>query len=467
MKNLVFKSYLYLFLSQSISLVINILMSIVIPKLLNVETFGYWQLFLFYTSFVGFFHFGLNDGIYLRYGGKNLEHLNGGLLKAQFLFLFFLQIILAISFFIYQYFYGREDLNQIIVFVVIFMIISNLTSFMTSVFQAVNKLNFFSILTIITSSTFLLFIGLLFLFNKFNLLYITLSYTISYFLGLIYVLYKSKNILLSKIDWSYRKTFLSECKLNTVVGFFLMISTISSILILGVGRFAIEKKWGVVTFGVISLCFTITTLLLFFIRQIGLVIFPLLKKVNIELQKKYFSLSINILNIILLGCLLLLPLINFIILGWLPKYSDSLNYFIFILPLVIYEGKTQIILVTYMKVQRKEKELMYINVVSMLFSFLLCGVGYYFSSIVFIIIAMTFSSIVRGSILEYFLNLKMGAPNTESLIVVFSMTVLFGLFFNFFESKVAWFSYLAIYGLYLISNMNSIKQIRKEVKLFF
>lgn len=442
------------------------MMSIVFPKVLTMESFGYWQIFLFYSSFVGFFHFGLNDGLYLRYGGKNLENLNGGLLKAQFLFLFVIQIILSVFFFIYQNFYGRADLRQTVFFVVAFMIINNLTSFMTSIFQAVNKLDFFSNVTIITSSTFLLFTGLLFIFHKFTLFYITINYTVSYLLGLIYVLYKSKSILSSKIDWSYIKTFFSEFKLNTFVGFFLMISTISSMLILGVGRFAIEKKWGVITFGIVSLSFTITTFMLFFIRQIGLVIFPLLKKVNINLQKKYFALSINILNIILLGCLLFVPLINFSIVRWLPKYIDSLKYFIFILPLVIYEGKTQIILNTYMKAQRKEKELMYINLFSMLISFVLCGVAYYFSSINFIIIAMTLATIVRGSVLEYFLNLKMSTSNTKSLIIIFVMTVLFVVFFNYLQTDVAWFSYFALYLLFLFLNLNNIKEIRRELKQY-
>ena len=85
MRNEVLKNYFFLLLSQLSILGMNILMSLIFPKLLTIEDFGYWQLFLFYSSYVGFFHFGINDGIYLRYGGKNLETINKDILNSQVL----------------------------------------------------------------------------------------------------------------------------------------------------------------------------------------------------------------------------------------------------------------------------------------------------------------------------------------------------------------------------------------------
>ena len=51
-------------------------------KLIGVEKYGYWQLYLFYTSYVGFFQLGWNDGIYLRYGGEDYNNLDKGLFFA-------------------------------------------------------------------------------------------------------------------------------------------------------------------------------------------------------------------------------------------------------------------------------------------------------------------------------------------------------------------------------------------------
>ena len=56
-------------------LIFGIVRALVIPGLLGVTDFGFWQLYLLYAGFVGIFTFGFNDGIYLRYGGKRADEL--------------------------------------------------------------------------------------------------------------------------------------------------------------------------------------------------------------------------------------------------------------------------------------------------------------------------------------------------------------------------------------------------------
>ncbi|WP_413446107.1 lipopolysaccharide biosynthesis protein, partial [Bifidobacterium longum] len=59
------------FFAQGISMLISAMTSIFVPKIMGVEDFGYWQLFMFYASYVGFFHLGINDGVYLEQGEKH------------------------------------------------------------------------------------------------------------------------------------------------------------------------------------------------------------------------------------------------------------------------------------------------------------------------------------------------------------------------------------------------------------
>lgn len=70
------KGFSYAMMSNFITLITSSLVIIVIPKLIGVQEYGYWQLYMFYTSYVGFLHFGWNDGIYLRYGGKEYKDLD-------------------------------------------------------------------------------------------------------------------------------------------------------------------------------------------------------------------------------------------------------------------------------------------------------------------------------------------------------------------------------------------------------
>lgn len=70
------KNFSYTFSSNLITLVVSTLVTLIVPKLIGVEDYGFWQLYMFYSTYVGFFHFGWNDGIYLRYGGEKYESLD-------------------------------------------------------------------------------------------------------------------------------------------------------------------------------------------------------------------------------------------------------------------------------------------------------------------------------------------------------------------------------------------------------
>lgn len=439
-------------------------MSTVFPKILSVNDFGYWQLFLFYSSFVGFFHFGLNDGVYLRYGGKHIESVNKELLKGQFVLLILMQLILATLLIGYQNLLGREEVSKIVYFTVIFMIISNLSSFITIFFQASNQLRYFSNSTIITSVLFLIAILSLFALKKFSLNFLIIFYLLANLMSFVYVIYVFRDFLKEKIRNFNLKFFSKEYLTNTYVGFFLMISTISSMMILGIGRYLIENKWGISTFGKVSLAFTIMTFMLFFIRQTSLVIFPLLKKTSAELQKKVLGLSLDFLNIILLGMLLLMPLVDLFITHWLPNYSESLKYFVYILPIALYEGKMQVILNTYMKVLRKEKALMWINIFSMVISAVLCLIGFYIESLDFIILSMTVATIFRGIILENMLGRHFDERNVKRILMPLTMIIIFLYSFHFLNISYASIIYFCAYLIFVIINLASIKRLAVLLK---
>ena len=55
----------------------NTLIVVLVPRLVSVEDFGYWRLFLLYTGYVGLFHMGFADGALLRWAGKSPQDVQG------------------------------------------------------------------------------------------------------------------------------------------------------------------------------------------------------------------------------------------------------------------------------------------------------------------------------------------------------------------------------------------------------
>lgn len=63
-------------LANFINLAISFCNGFIIPKYLSIPSYAQYKTFLLYTSYVGILHFGFIDGVYIRYGGKNLEDIN-------------------------------------------------------------------------------------------------------------------------------------------------------------------------------------------------------------------------------------------------------------------------------------------------------------------------------------------------------------------------------------------------------
>ena len=53
---------LYTILSNSVTLFVSVLITLIIPKLLGQEEYAKWQLYIFYSSFASLFHLGWRMG---------------------------------------------------------------------------------------------------------------------------------------------------------------------------------------------------------------------------------------------------------------------------------------------------------------------------------------------------------------------------------------------------------------------
>ncbi len=72
----ILRDFSYSISSNLISLAVSTLVVLIVPKFIGVTEYGYWQLYIFYTNYVGVLHFGWLDGIYLRYGGYHYRDLD-------------------------------------------------------------------------------------------------------------------------------------------------------------------------------------------------------------------------------------------------------------------------------------------------------------------------------------------------------------------------------------------------------
>lgn len=361
------KNFSYAVSSNFISLFVSSLVILVIPKLIGVKEYGYWQLYLFYSSYVGFLHFGWNDGIYLRYGGKEYKDLDKRLFFSQFCMLIFLQIIiLAIIYFITIIYF--IDVNKIFIFqmTAICMLLVNTRYMILYILEATNRIKEYAQITMIDRIIYCILIVLFLVMGIREYKLMIITDLISKLISLIYGMYYCKDMVFRRLSTFYFS--FQETLKNINVGIKLMFANIASMLIIGVVRFGIEHSWNVETFGKVSLTLSISNLVMLFINAVGIIVFPILRRTD---EKKLANIYISMrsfLTVVLLAVLVIYYPLKTVLLRWLPKYSDSLLYMALIFPMCVFEGKMALLINTYLKTLRKEKLMLKINLMSLVLS---------------------------------------------------------------------------------------------------
>lgn len=399
-----YKNLKYAFIAQFISILFSLIMYLIVPKVVGTVNYAYWQLFMFYTNYSGFFHLGLVDGIYLRLGGKKYSDLNYELLGSQLKVMTLFQTILTILLFII-FFNINIAIDRKIVFfwTAIFTIIYCIENYLGFILQAVNLTKKYSF-AIITEKVICLVITviLLILHIENYKLYIA-TFTISKLINVVILIFQCRKIVFSKI--LKFKIVFKEMASNITVGSILMFSGIAGSLIIGNGRMVIDNIWGIETFGKISFSISMLNMVLLFVKQISMVLFPALKTIEEEQQSDIYYKTRKELYI-------LLPIIylcyipgKYIMNKWLPQYGESLIILSLTMPICIYDAKMQILGNTYFKLLRKEKRLLIINILTMIISLVLSVfVGYLLKSVNLIVISLVFAIAIRSIYAELYLN---------------------------------------------------------------
>ena len=418
------KNITFAFIAQFVSISSSLFITFIIPKYLSVAEFGYWQLFVFYSSFVGFFHFGFNDGVYLKLGGKSVDEVNNPLLKSGLLFSFFSQLIISIIIVGVCFFLKFGEERSFIFYTLAFyLIIFNLSNFFLFFFQATNRINLYAVSAIADKLLLLALLIAIFIafWDSLSFKTVIVLFIVGRLCSLIYSINKNKKLLKSKAEFCF-----NDYKNTIKVGAILMLSNIASTLILGISRFIVDFSWGLESFGKFSLSLSIVGFFLLFLSQFGMVLFPSLRQRKKEDLIPVFLKIRDITSFCLFFVYLLFFPLKLILAYWLPLYSESLVYLILLLPLCIFDGKMQILFSTYFKVFRMENLLLILNIFAVLICLFLNFIALFIlKSIVLVILASSFTVALRS----IFANIILSKKNNISIGWDSIIDALYSIFF--------------------------------------
>lgn len=423
-------------IAQGFSALASTLLTLLLPKILGVEDFGYWQLFIFYAGYVGFFHLGINDGIYLSEGGRRRSEIDKKEINSQFWLSVIVQLLLSLALMVLSVFLPvGTDRSFVVLMTAALVVLSNAGQFLGFLFQAMGETRKFSASVVVESAILLVgiislsVIGvgsyepyvLLYCFAKLFRMLFCFIYSGDFF--------KSGLVALPKA--------LALCFASIKIGIKLMIANIAGSLILGIARILIDANWGIEVFSSVSFALSITTFFMMFISQASMVLFPALRQSGEKDSSGFFIALRDSLNAILPLILLLYFPAIWILNQWLPDYQQSLAYFAYVLPLCIFEGKMDIVGATYLKVLRRESALLAINFVTLVGSCIISVIGACFlHSVEFILLGAIIALGLRSLYSELYIGRAFSTPPSLMSFIVFVEGIVFSVVCAFFPNGI-------------------------------
>ena len=464
----VIKNILIAILSQAVALCVSLAMSLLVPKILGVTEYGFWQLFLFYTSYAGLLSLGATDGLYLIIGGTERSAVDKCDVVSQVLLstvmVAVLSIIVAILFFFFVDDYSRR---AVIVFSAAYAVMSHIVASLGFIFQAMNETKRYSCSVVIDKLSFLLPMLVLIVLKVGFFEPYCVAYIASKFMALFYCAYELKDFISTGFN-QIRIAIHNLCD-SIKVGCKLMLANVSDMLVLGVVRALIDVTWGIETFGKVSFSLSMVNFFILFISQASMVLFPALRQGSEGERRIFYSGVRDAMEVVLPGVYLLYYPMAAILPLWLPQYGESMVYFALLLPVCVFNTKMDICCTTYFKVLREESLLLCINLVTVFASALLSVVGAYLAGSLELMLIGAVSCIVARSLwCERYLNKKLGVPGSAIQIEEIALTVVFIVSMLVLPAEVATVVYAGAFAMYLVLNRSVVRSfilnIRKALR---
>jgi O-antigen/teichoic acid export membrane protein len=445
----------FVLLSQIITLSVAIGMGLIIPKVLGIEQFGYWSIYLFYAGYTGVLQFGLVDGIYLRYGSYEYQDLPKELFRSVFLTLLSFQIIITLFLYI-MILIIEKDIDKLYIYL---FAATNIPLGVYGIFvmvtQVTNRFKEYSIITGLSKILLCIFAFILYYLGFLNDKTLILSDLLVKLLLLFISIYFCKDLVVG-----YRMPIsegLTESVKNVSVGINLMLANFLAMLLVGIGRYIIEKFESVAIFGIYSFAINTTSLVMIFVSSISLVLYPILTRLNKESLPKYYDIINTLLIIIILILMLSYYPLEWVIKSYLIEYIPVLDYLYLLFPIVVFQGKMQLLVNNYYKVLREERALLFANL-SAVFIFSTLGISFYnlFRNINTIVWCTLLVIAWRCYASEIYIKRKLNINYYSKIYIEIVMIAIFILSAGVVQGVIGLILYVSSIILFFTSNSRSI-----------
>ena len=442
------KSSFFSIIAQIVNFLLGLAKVLVLPVILGVYGFGYWHVYLLYLSYLGLLSLGFNDGIYLRYGKYDYEDLPKPILRSSIRLFIMVQLIIMVIALILVLFEPDFGKQVALIWVVINIPITGLSGILIYVLQVTNQLKKFIIYSVVDKIILFVFIIIFLITKTDNYLLVIGIDTFSKLLVLGLMASDCKELLIGS-GGNLRLAY-KEFRENISVGSKLMIANLTGMLVLGFGRFVVERFESVAVYGTYSFALSTTNLVLIFMTAVGVVVYPTLNRLDDKKYATYFSTIDKILSILIFGFLLIYFPLRLFIVEFMPDYVMIFDYLPVIFSIIFLQSKMQILMNPFFKLLREEKAMLKANILGLISAIIIIVPLYLFEgSVLSVAIGTVLAMSIRFLFSDFILRNKLAIHVKQN--VLFDLVGIFTFIFLAYQPNrlFGFLAWLIIFGLYL------------------
>lgn len=386
-------------MAQAVSVLVGFVLNLIVPKFIPESDYSLWQSYLLYSQYLGILHFGLMDGIVLRYAQFDYDELDKDSVRSQYRAIMRLDLLLSAGLLLLGCFLFQGDNRDLCILLACTTCIEITFNYISFTFQITNRItNYVAYIAVYRLIYCLLVLGCLVAGRSsyvwFCLAYLAADAAVILYFGLRY----SRQLLVGPM--LPKAQMIPELKATLFAGVWLMLSSYAANFLVGSGKMVIQWRWGLLVFGKVSLSFSLTSFFLQFVTAISVVLFPSIKRMEPDkLPGMYCRIRQGISPLLFAAMLLYYPGCVLLRL-WLPKYADSVRYLGILLPLIIYTSKVSLLTNNYLKAYQKERAMLRINAFCVVIGVVLFALGAWVLNSLNVVLLLVLLSVMLRSILS-------------------------------------------------------------------
>lgn len=448
--------------AQIISLMVSFVLTLIVPKFIDEYQYAYWQIYVLYVGYVGVLHFGLLDGLVLRYSKYDYEELDKKRVLSQLrVLLAFTSVISAAAVIVAFAAVGGES-KIIISLVAIGVITKNLVTYGSYMFQITNRISKYVFMIISQRLAYGLIVIMLLVLRVNDFYWYAAADLCSDVVAIAISMIFNRGLYFGK-SLPVRESF-KELKTNVSSGIILMMANWSAMLMIGGAKMITQWRWDELVFGKVSFAFSVSNVFLVFVTAISVVMFPSLQRIEQDKLPQMYKSIRNVLSPLLFFIMIFYFVGCWVLNMWLPQYSASLQYLGILLPIIIFSSKVSLLTNNYLKVYRKEKLMLLANFISIAVGAVLFVLSAYVFNNLYVLLGCVVFVIMLNSVLsEIFVMKTINVKIVKEFVIEAVMTLGFILCASLLSLWIGCAVYAALFAVYAAINYKSIIGLFKNV----